>query len=95
VNGRIEEDLTVKHYRIMRRKHAREKPIRTTFMELIQELSNLTSDDSLVVAAVKRILDTHNVRLSQSLLPVRLVTTGIPIRAHQKSAWNKGRSVCA
>jgi hypothetical protein len=85
----------VKHNRIMRRKHAREKPIRTTFMELIQELSSLTSDDSLVVAAVKSILDTHNARLSRSLLPVRLVTTGIPFRAHQKSAWDKGRFHCA
>jgi len=85
----------VKHNRIMRRKHAREKPIRTTFMELIRELSSLTSDDSLVVAAVKRILDTHNARLSRSLLPVRLVTTGTPIRAQRKSAWDKGRFHCA
>jgi hypothetical protein len=76
----------VKHNRVMRRKRAREKPIRTTFIELIQELSNLTSDDSLVVAAVKSILDTHNVRLSRSLLPVRLVATETPIRAHHKSA---------
>jgi hypothetical protein len=78
----------VKHNRIVRRKHAREKPIRTTFMELIQELSSLTSDDSLVVAAVKSILDTHNVRLSRSLRPVRLVTTGTPIRARRISAWD-------
>jgi hypothetical protein len=85
----------VKHNRIMRRKHARKKPIRTTFMELIQELSSLTSDDFLVVAAVKSILDTHNACLSRSLLPVRLVTTGTPIRAQRKSAWNKGRVHCA
>jgi hypothetical protein len=85
----------VKHNRVLRRKRAREKPIRTTFMELIQELSSLTSDDSLVVAAVKRILDTYNVRLSRSLLPVRLATTGTPIRAYRKSALDKGRSTCA
>jgi hypothetical protein len=64
-------------------------------MELIQALCSLTSDDFLVVAAVKSILVTHNVRLSRSLLPVRLVTTGTPVKAHCKSAWDKGRSVCA
>ena len=85
----------MKHNRIEGRKSAQAKPIRTTFMELIQELSSLTSDDSLVVAGVKRICDTYNVRLSRSLLPVRLVTAGTPIRAHRKSAWNKGRSACA
>jgi len=78
----------VKRNRVERRKSARVKPtlIGTTFMELIQELSNLTSDDSLVVAAVKSIFDTHSVRLSRSLLPVRLVTAGAPIRPHRKSA---------
>jgi hypothetical protein len=60
LNGqKSEEDLTVKHNRVERRKSAREKPIRTTFMELIQEVSSLTSDDFLVVAAVKRIFDTY------------------------------------
>jgi hypothetical protein len=32
-------------------------PIRTTFMELIEELSNLTGDDALVLAAVRSIWD--------------------------------------
>lgn len=85
----------MKHNRAERRKHGRKEPIKTTFMELIQELSSLTSDDSLVVGAVKRICDTYNVRLSRSLLPVRLVTAGNPIRAHRKSPWEKGRSSCA
>jgi hypothetical protein len=85
----------VKHYRIERRKSAGAKPIRTTFLELIQELSSLTSDDSLVVAAVKNIFDTYSVRLSRSLLPVRLVTAGTPVRAQRKSAWNKESSACA
>ena len=64
-------------------------------MELIQELSSLTSDDSLVVAAVKNILDTYNVRLSRSLLPVRLVTAGTPKRVYRRSPWEKGHSSCA
>jgi hypothetical protein len=85
----------VKHYRIERRKRAGGKLIRTTFLELIQELSSLTSDDSLVVAAVKNIFDTYNVRLSRSLLPVRLVTAGTPVRAHRKSALDKESSACA
>jgi hypothetical protein len=85
----------VKHYRTERRKRVGGKPIRTTFLELIQELSSLTSDDSLVVAAVKNIFETYDVRLSRSVLPVRLVTAGTPVRAHRKSAWNKGSSACA
>ena len=85
----------MKHNRVERRKSAREKPIKTTFMELIRELSSLTSDDYLVVAAVKRIFDTYNVRLSRSLFPVRLVPAGSPLRVRRKSAWNKGRSACA
>jgi hypothetical protein len=32
-------------------------------MELIQQVSSLTSDDSLVVVVVQRIFDTYSVRL--------------------------------
>jgi hypothetical protein len=64
-------------------------------MELIQELSNLTSDDSLVVAAVKNIFDTYSVRPSRSPVPVRWVTDGTPIRAHRKPFWERERSACA
>ena len=72
-------------------KHAPRKnsAIETTFMELIQELSSLTRDDSLVVAAVKSIFDSHRVRLSGSRIPVRLVTES-PMRSRQKSAWSRG-----
>ncbi|HEV8721814.1 MAG TPA: hypothetical protein VGW77_14380 [Candidatus Binatia bacterium] len=49
--------------------------IRTTFMDLLQELTNLTKDDTLVLAALKNIFDCHNVRLVRSLAPVRLVVT--------------------
>ena len=55
--------------------------VRTTFMDLLQELTNLTKDDALVLAALKNIFDCHNVRLVRSLAPVRLVVT---------SKWSQG-----
>jgi hypothetical protein len=42
-------------------------------MDLLQQLTNLTRDDALVVATLKNILDCYNVRLVRSLTPVRLV----------------------
>ena len=67
-------------------------PIRTTFMELLQELNSLTKDDSLVMAAVKSIFDSYRVRFGHSLATVRLVDSGFPIRARtiagrRRSAW--------
>jgi len=44
-------------------------------MDLLQELTNLTKDDALVLAALKNIFDCYNVRLARSLAPVRLVVT--------------------
>ena len=55
--------------------------IRTTFMELLWELSRLTIDDALVLAAVKNIFQTYSVRLAHSLAPVRLVGAQVPIRS--------------
>src|SRR5262249_2849041 len=68
---------------------AKEPPIKTNFLELIQELCELTTDDSLVVAAVASIFGYYRVRLSQSQVPVRLSGTGITIRARRKSALGK------
>jgi len=55
---------------------SREKngPIRTTFMELIEELTNLTRDDALVLAVVRSIFGTYRVRLAHTMAPVRLVS---------------------
>jgi len=55
---------------------SREKngPIRTTFMELIEELTNLTRDDALVLAAVRNIFGTYRVRFVHTMAPVRLVS---------------------
>jgi hypothetical protein len=47
--------------------------IRTSFMDLLQQLTNLTKDDALVVATLKNIFDCYNARLVRSLAPVRLV----------------------
>ena len=77
-----------------RKSAAKLAPIRTSLIELIEELSNLTNDDSLVVAAVRSIFDSHRVRLSGSAVPIRLVGAGIPIRENGRSAWVRGRA-CA
>ena len=59
-------------------------PIRTTFMELLWELSRLTTDDALVLAAVTDIFRTYRVRLAHSPVPVRLVGAQLPIRSTAK-----------
>jgi Holliday junction resolvasome RuvABC endonuclease subunit len=73
----------MKEKRIGRRgmSQAETAPIRTTFMELIQELSKLTQDDSVVMAAVRNIFTTYNVVATRTLAPVKLVATVKPIRA--------------
>ena len=58
--------------------------IRTTFMELLWELSRQTTDDAVVLAAVKNIFQTHSVRLAHSLAPVRLIGARVPIRSTMK-----------
>jgi len=55
--------------------------IRTTFMDLLEELTNLTKDDTLVLAALKNIFNCYNVRSVRSLAPVRLVVN---------SKWSQG-----
>ncbi len=62
-------------YRRGRKKtsHRKAGPIRTTIMELLHVLSDLTKDDQLVLSAFKNIFDSHKVRLACSPIPVRLV----------------------
>lgn len=48
-------------------------PIKTTFMELLDELSSITNDDALVIATVKSIFSSYKVRFTHTLAPVRLV----------------------
>ena len=68
-------------------------PIRTTFMELIEELTKLTRDDALVLAVVESIFGSYRVRHARSLVPVRLVGAGFPIRSN--AAPCRGCSVWA
>ena len=51
----------------------RDSSIKTTFMELIEELSELTPDDGAVIAGVRSIFATHTVRLTHCLTRVKLV----------------------
>ena len=50
-------------------------------MDLLEELTNLTKDDTLVLAALKKIFNCYNVRSVRSLAPVRLVVN---------SKWSQG-----
>ena len=59
-------------------------PIKTTVMELIESLSNLTNDDALVVATMKNIFASYQVRLARTLAPVRLVNGGFSIKAERR-----------
>ena len=47
-------------------------------MELLHTLSDLTKDDRMVLSAFKGIFDSYNVRLANSLVPVRLVGSNPP-----------------
>ena len=65
-------------------KEGRETPIRTSFWELIDELSSMTKDDNLVVAAVRSIFHNYGVRFGHSLAPVKLVGGAVAPRARLK-----------
>jgi len=47
--------------------------IKTTFLDLLKEITDLTKDDTVVLEVVKRIFNSHRVRLVRTLAPVRLV----------------------
>ena len=61
--------------------------IKTSFMELLQELSKLTQDDSLIIGAVKDIFRTYNVVATRTLAPVKLVATARPVR--DQFSWRR------
>jgi hypothetical protein len=68
-------------------------PIKTTVMELVESLSSLTQDDALVVAAMKNIFASYQVRLARTLAPVQLVNGEFAAKAARhhlgkgNSAW--------
>lgn len=69
--------------------HQPSKPIKTTFMELLDELSSITQDDALVMAAVKNIFSSYKVRFTHTLAPVRLVGGDETTRELRRA--NRGR----
>jgi len=73
-------------------KHRR-KPVRfqTTLFDLVRELSRLTPDDNLVVAAVKDIVNSCRARFGSSLAPVKLVATNRPVPHPNPLPQGEGR----
>ena len=72
--------------------HRKAAPIRTTIMELLHTLSDLTKDDRMVLSAFKGIFDSYNVRFANSLVPVRLVGSNAPNRINTERTSDKRRS---
>jgi len=72
--------------------HRKAAPIRTTIMELLHTLSDLTKDDKIVLSAFKSIFDSYNVRLAHSLVPVRLVAGKAPNRINMGRTLEKRHS---
>lgn len=64
-------------------------------MELLHALSDRTKDDGIVLSAFKSIFDSYNVRLSDSLVPVRLVGSDAPNRTKTERTSEKRRSAWA
>jgi hypothetical protein len=69
----------------------RRASIKTSILELVQALSNMTTDDNLVIAAVKTIFGAYNVRLAAAPVPVRLVNTDLPEWTYLKTS-HRGKS---
>ena len=66
------------------------RPIRTSLLEVLKEITALTQDDALVLAVFKRIFNSHRVRLTRTLAPVKIVATPAPRRrraAFASKAW--------
>jgi hypothetical protein len=70
-------------------------PIRTTILDLLHTLSELTKDDRMVLSAFKSIFDSYNVRLAHSLAPVRLVGDTAPNRLNTRKPSEKRRPAWA
>jgi hypothetical protein len=50
--------------------------IRTTFLDLVSRLADLAKDDAALIASVRRILEGCNVRLVDTMAPVRVAESG-------------------
>ena len=63
----------------------------TTLFDLVRELSRLTPDDNLVVAAVKEIVNSYRARFGRSLAPVKLVATNRPVKGRVRASCRSTR----
>jgi hypothetical protein len=78
----------------MKQRKANATQVKTSFMELLEELTSLTNDDSLVIATLKNIFATHKVRFGRQLAPVKLVQPALRLTSlrrgnlgRRSSAW--------
>ena len=64
------------------------RPIKTSFLELLSELTLLTKDDRLVIAVLKNIFASHKVRFGRALAPVRLTANSTRLKLRRRRpAW--------
>jgi hypothetical protein len=70
-------------------------PIRTTIMDLLHTLADLTKDDRLVLSAFESIFASHQVRLARSSVQVRLVGRKRPGHANAERTLGNRYSVWA
>ena len=70
----------------------RRAPIKTSILELMQALSNMTTDDNLVIAAMRTIFGAYNVWLAGAPVPVRLVNTDMPEWTYLKTSQRRKSS---
>lgn len=73
--------------------HRKEPPIVTTFIDLLEVLTKLTKDDRVVLAVVKSIFQSHDVRLAHSTVPVRLVDARFTMGKNLRAGLKRKRSV--
>ena len=66
-------------------KQPKARPIKTTVMDLLEQLTSLTKDDAVVLALMKTIFASFRVRLAGSLAPVRLVNDDLSARAARRN----------
>src|SRR5437867_13388955 len=95
--SKFRRELVMKQRQIKRKSMSQTKagPIKTTFMELIQELTKLTQDDSLVLAAIRNICGTYNVVATRTLTPVNLVPSTHPAQHRLKRRRTSSACTCS
>ena len=70
-------------------------PIKTSFMEILDELTRLTKDDAVVLAAIKAIFSAYRIRLAKSAATVRLVCGHNSLKDSRRNNLRRRSSVWA